>query len=138
MFLPSSSKPIVILPLLFQLCVFTPIILKLMVHLPLLLTSVRWTWIKRIKKIPNLKNKGQMTIVPLILVSLSQTHGASFCSGLGTGSLSAAQKHRRKGRPRLQGVGAERGYVKGVGLPLDRGSRARPWLQAWGGHDACP
>ena len=104
------------------------------------LTSVRWTWIKRIKKILNLKNKGQMTIVPLILISSSQTHRAlSLTSGLGAAfPVAALQKHQREGRPRLQ-VRAQGGAASrargclpvaaprcGRGLPLGAGRPRRP------------
>ena len=81
-----------------------------MVRLPLLLTSVKLTWIKRIKKILNLKNKGQMTIVPLILISSSQTKATTPGSSTG------------------------RGCFQDAGLPPGRGSKVR----ARGGRSAHP
>jgi hypothetical protein len=64
-----------------------------------------------------------MTIVPLILISSSRTHGASFCSGSSTGSPTAAQKHRREGEAASPGCG------RGEGLPQGRGAASRPGIQ---------
>ena len=63
--------------------------------------------IKQIKKILNQKNKDQMTIVPLILVSSSQTHRASSLTSAWARlfQLRRLQKHQGEGRPRRPPAG---------------------------------
>ena len=68
-----------------------------------------------------------MTIVPLILISSSQTHGASsLTSGLGAAFLAAAVE-----APKVRG-GHDSRFGHREGLLLGRGATSRPRLQGAG------